>query len=364
MRASHHRRQRREAMRAIKATKPAHDVNVKKTLEPSPMPPPCSPTPPRSRIAVPLASIGGRNRGAMLQFVALQMADGGHKRGFLEPRTVRKLRKVDNTELGARRVGAASCPIVPTLDVGVFTNRKDLGYGGYSRVEIASWGCRRVVLKIFKGDDRIARGNLLKELEMCVMGRASPYVVIPIGKTTTVEGTPCLAFPYRGPTLGEAISEGTMTEPLDWCFRLCEAFGSLHRDAQVLHLDVKGNNVLVDVVRRRVYIIDLGLSVPVGRGVIGAQNPYYGKETKLRYWQPPELATVKEAKSSMEVYSIAFLLADILVPKERGHHTEKLVLGPIGSKYGKEVEDTVLRCFSSDPESRPTLDELSTLFLN
>eukprot|EP00959_Pyramimonas_sp_CCMP1952_P287963 6021797-Pyramimonas_sp.AAC.1 len=31
------------------------------------------------------------------------------------------------------------------------------------------------------------------------MGSASPYVVLPVKKSTTAEGIPCLAFPYRGP---------------------------------------------------------------------------------------------------------------------------------------------------------------------
>mmetsp|Transcript_14153 Transcript_14153/g.30251 ORF Transcript_14153/g.30251 Transcript_14153/m.30251 type:complete len:161 (-) Transcript_14153:49-531(-) len=150
-----------------------------------------------------------------------------------------------------------------------------------------------------------------------------------------------------------------MTDPFGWCAKLCAAFASLHRDARVLHLDIKGNNVLADVSKRKVYIIDLGLSVPLSAPV----NPYVGK-SKLRYWQPPELATLDLASSTAEVYSIAFLLCDVLVPKERGYHKERLVPGAIASRYGNQVvEDTVLRCFSEVPEARPTLDELSALFV-
>eukprot|EP00959_Pyramimonas_sp_CCMP1952_P383863 8044383-Pyramimonas_sp.AAC.1 len=50
-----------------------------------------------------------------------------------------------------------------------FTNRRPWESGSVSKVEIANWADRDVVLKLFSGEAEIAKANLTKELRMSLL---------------------------------------------------------------------------------------------------------------------------------------------------------------------------------------------------
>lgn len=280
---------------------------------------------------------------------------------------VRKLRLQVAPLLGV----TASTFCVAMIPFQVLTKKRSLTTGGYGRVYTAQWNDNIVVIKKFRGEE--AEKNASRELGQVQLGRVSSYVVALVGFTwwvsDTGERTPCLVYPYAGTTLWALISDQDrhpLANPLDVCAELCNAVHSLHADSGMLHLDLKGDNVIVRTrgtpVEYKVRLIDLGTSQPVGDN----HNPYLQQgrnKSNEKHWFAPEWEHDAYLTPHTDTWALGYLLADCLIPLGGGkYHTVAPSPGLISKKFDAEVEGIVLRCFNIVPRFRPSLVALKTLF--
>ena len=287
--------------------------------------------------------------------------------------------KVTQTEMDLLSVRNNPAPLltetaqlftVPYLMQAKFTDVIALRKGGYGMVYTAKWHNESVVVKLFRGED--AEKNACRELGQVQLARASWSVVPVVGYTWWVSRTlrtPCLVYRYAGDTLWSALSDPTshpLASPLGLCEELCRAVHSLHTDAGMIHLDLKGDNVILRLGRERgvykVRLIDCGTSQPV----IKNTNPYLrlGRDkSKEKHWFGPEYRNATSFKPSTDTWSLAFLLADCLLPQEDGqYHKVAPRRGDIARQFGTEVEEKVLLCFHEQPRWRPSLPCMIALF--
>lgn len=253
---------------------------------------------------------------------------------------------------------------VPYVRMSNFTERLEYSQGGYGTVEFAKWGDRDVVLKIFRNDKgRDATNNAVLEMRAAHQGRRSPYVIRPLCHSTQL-GIPVLVFPHCGKTIATVARDPrvqTTTQRLAICAKLSLALHSVHRVGYLLHNDVKSDNVVYKMSKSEITVIDFGLSITLNDR-FECCNPYPSRTKNTKYWHAPELLTGATLTEHADTYGLGFVLLDVLIPSAHGVHKVPPQKGALALDYGQQVEEFVLRCFSEQPRSRPTLDELAKAF--
>ena len=297
------------------------------------------------------------------------------------PATGKRPSVISLTEINVRKLRLQVAPLlgitastfcVAMIPFPVLTMKRSLTNGGYGRVYTAQWNDKTVVIKKFKGEE--AEKNASRELGQVQLGRVSSYVVPLVGFTWWVSDTgeqmPCLVYPYAGTTLWAVISDQDrhpLANPLGVCAEICNAVHSLHTDSGMLHLDLKGDNVILRTNQctpgeYKVRLIDLGTSQPVGDN----HNPYLQQgrnKSNEKHWFAPEWKHDRCLTPHTDTWSLGYLLADCLLPLGGGkYHTVAPSPGLISKKFDAEVEGIVLRCFNKAPRFRPSLVALKTLF--
>jgi serine/threonine protein kinase len=261
---------------------------------------------------------------------------------------------------------------IPKIPYAAFKNVSHLVSGGYGRVFTAKWNAKYVVIKKFRGDD--AEKYASRELGQVKVGSHSSYVVAVIGITwwpsDSGRSTPCLVYPYEGNTLWDAIKDQEshpLVEPLRACAEICNAVHSLHKDSGMLHLDLKGDNVLIRRKEKtgpyKVQLVDMGCSQLVKKNLNQYLEQFRHKASE-KHWFAPEWNHDTHLTPSADVWSLGYLLVDCLIPKGKGeYHSVPPSAGPIASKYNTKIEELVLGCFNTDPRFRPTIPLLRTAFI-
>jgi serine/threonine protein kinase len=294
------------------------------------------------------------------------------------------VKKLSTFSLGERKLIQLRKEAKPKLDTTAenfsitkipFTALKNLLHltnGGYGRVFTARWNDKYVVIKKFKGID--AEKNASRELGQVKLGSDSSYVVAVIGITwwpsESGRSTPCLVYPYEGNTLWDTIKDQEshpLVEPLRACAEICNAVHSLHIDSGMLHLDLKGDNVLIRRKEKtgqyRVHLVDMGCSQLMKYNLNQYLEQFRLKASE-KHWYAPEWNHDTHLTPSADVWSLGYLLVDCLIPKGKGeYHSVPPSAGPIASKYNTKIEELVLACFNTTPRFRPSIPRLKTAFI-
>jgi hypothetical protein len=244
-----------------------------------------------------------------------------------------------------------------------FSGIRDLSRGAFGVVVRAQWGPQSVVLKKFKGIPSVAAKNACREIENNAIGKACPYVIVPIAYTWGPKNRePCLVYEYGGRTLWQLseASISTRTSKIAICHKLCEGLAGLHQSGMI-HADLKGDNVLYRQSTGILRLIDLGVAMSITADI---KNPKIGKEGfARRYWHGPEFETSKTLSVAIDAFAVGFLLLDLLVPLTSGKKwTVQPGVGLVADVYDKNIEAYVLSCFEKEPTSRPLLHVLAQLF--
>jgi hypothetical protein len=257
----------------------------------------------------------------------------------------------------------ASQVCIPCIPYEEFTGMLRLNTGSFGVVVRANWGPQDVVMKFFKGSSSDAAKNACREMTNDAVGRTCAYVIVPIGYTWgPKKREPVLIYAFGGSTLWEVpeVSISTSTSKLSICHKLCEGVAGLHQSG-LIHADLKGNNVLFRQSTGKLRLIDLGVAMPITGDI---KNPKFQMEGFVRrYWQAPEYSTCKTLTVAIDTYAIGFLLLDLLVPLQSGK-TWRVQPQPglVAASFDKNMEASVLSCFSIEPTSRPLLRALAQLF--
>lgn len=150
--------------------------------------------------------------------------------------------------------------------LGEFRISAVLGRGGSGIVYDATWGPRRVALKVLHeelvGTERV-RSQFLTEAR-ALQGISHPSVVKVLGVGELPDGRPYLAMErLDGETLASVLARGPLAlgPALALFDELCEAVGALHAQGLV-HRDLKPENVFV-VAGEHAVLLDLGIAKDV-----------------------------------------------------------------------------------------------------
>ncbi len=154
-------------------------------------------------------------------------------------------------------------PAVLPASLGEFRIEAILGEGGSGVVYAATWGPRRVALKVLHpsltGSQRV-RAQFLSEAQK-LQGIAHPAVVKVLSFGEFADGRPYLAMEHlEGETLASVLARGALPLPkaLELFAELCGAVGALHEQG-LIHRDLKPENVFV-VAGKHAVLLDFGIA--------------------------------------------------------------------------------------------------------
>lgn len=191
-----------------------------------------------------------------------------------------------------------ACDLLPGLRIGEFQLLEELkGAPSGAGAERAVWlalggdGVRRVVLKLARMGHEDREQGLLQEYEWLVALAHDqlPKVYSSGADTSTLW---CwIAIQYvEGATLDRALKGLEVSAVSDLFWQACCALDFLHVGHQVVHGDVKPQNMIVENSpgRAKLNLIDLGLSGRLGEGEAGMVRgtPHYAAASVLRGERP------------------------------------------------------------------------------
>ena len=282
-----------------------------------------------------------------------------------------KVAGVKHVHYVANRVGISQVDFAEVVHTPLVEGKK----GGFGKVSVKMFlGVQVVALKEFKEGHF---GDMLRELLYALLAsQASRHVFPPLRygiRYSSGHVYPFLVFPYGGKTLWEFVDCDTLDLPLkrNMCVLLLEAVKELH-SADLVHGDIKGNNVLVlnkplgleGVV---VSLIDFSLTSTVDKTTtMYARLTEQEKVERLKraYWIAPELARGFNKSKTSDMYSVGFLLLDVLIPKgedRRSVYAGKKELETYIPYMDSRLATLTMNCFG-ERIGRPTAQELYSAF--
>jgi serine/threonine-protein kinase len=274
-----------------------------------------------------------------------------------------------------RQAGAAlASPGVGSTLPGGYVLRGEIGRGGMGRVFVASTASGMpVAVKVLAADLARCRGAHLRFVgEARAMSRVDHPNVLRL--LDAQEGGPCSFFVMelvRGVDLRDFICEaGPYGIPLRRALTLLEAVcagvAAIHR-AEVVHLDLKPSNVLVDA-SGRVVICDFGLARPCAPpcrfpdGVLAGTPGFIAPEVAEGVQRAP--------RPSADVYALGVIAYELLAgapafeadstTQDRGLPHERPVLPPraLNSAIPRALDDALVAALDHAPRRRPTAADL------
>ena len=150
--------------------------------------------------------------------------------------------------------------------------------------------------------------------------------------------------------------EKTLAEPLAQHFmnQIIETLRDCH-EAGVIHRDIKDENIILDLVRNRVKLIDFGSGSTV-------HNNKYKDFCGTRVYAPPEF--IREGwyfGESLTVWSLGILLFDMVCGNIPFHDDDQILAGVINFKdhVSEHCKHLIRWCLSSKHIERPTLEQIT-----
>ncbi|HLL22708.1 MAG TPA: serine/threonine-protein kinase, partial [Kofleriaceae bacterium] len=206
-------------------------------------------------------------------------------------------------------------PAVQTVPhaLGEFRISAVLGRGGSGIVYGATWGPRRVALKVLHeelaGTERV-RSQFLAEAR-ALQGISHPSVVKVLGVGELPDGRPYLAMEHLdGETLASVLARGplALADALSLFDELCEAVGALHAQGLV-HRDLKPENVFV-VAGEHAVLLDLGIAKEVAAA--SSTTTMEGGVRGTPAYMAPERFFGQPAGVTTDIYELAVTLYSML----------------------------------------------------
>ncbi len=205
----------------------------------------------------------------------------------------------------------------PLTSLGEFRIHAVLGAGGSGTVYDASWGPRRVALKVLHaallgtGPSSVKeRAQFLAEAQrLQQIGHPSVVKVLAVGELP--DGRPYLAMErLEGETLAALIGRGAL--PVDLALllfgELCGAVSALHEQGLV-HRDLKPENVYV-VNQRHVVLLDFGIAKDLGAPA--STTTQEGNVRGTPAYMAPERFFGQPAGLATDIYELALVLYAML----------------------------------------------------
>ncbi|MEO6776908.1 MAG: serine/threonine-protein kinase, partial [Kofleriaceae bacterium] len=201
--------------------------------------------------------------------------------------------------------------------MGEFGIHAELGRGGSGVVYDASWGPRRVALKVLHAEllgTGKERAQFLAEAQrLQQIGHPAVVKVLAVG--TLPDGRPYLAMErLEGETLAASIARGPL--PLDRAIalfgELCGAVGALH-DQGLVHRDLKPENVFVTAAAgggSHVVLLDFGIAKDLAAPASTTTQEGHVRGTPA--YMAPERFFGQPAGLATDVYELALVLYAML----------------------------------------------------
>jgi predicted Ser/Thr protein kinase len=247
----------------------------------------------------------------------------------------------------------------PTV-LGEFRVHSVLGEGGSGVVYDASWGPRRVALKVLHGSlvgTGKERAQFLTEAQR-LQQIMHPSVVKVLAVGQLPDGRPYLAMErLEGETLASVIARGALppARALEMFGDLCAAVQALH-DQALVHRDLKPENVFV-VADRHAVLLDFGIAKDLDAPA--STTTQEGNVRGTPAYMAPERFFGQAAGIATDVYELALVLYamlagrlpwdDVADPEARLQPRSLCELAPVSEALDVEIR----RALSTRVQNRP-----------
>jgi serine/threonine protein kinase len=271
-------------------------------------------------------------------------------------------------------------PMIGTV-IGSFVITRLLGRGGMGAVYLAQHKAAAHIRCVFKTMLAHLSNNALMisrfNIETEAVGRLehenivelNDFGVLPNGQMYMqfefIDGTPLDRF------LAEWGGRLSLHRAIYLAFQVCDALDHAHA-AGIVHRDLKPENLLVVVqdskrVPRLVKIVDFGISKVARRGEVQTiSGLVMGTPC---FMSVEQYANAAEATAKSDVFSLSIILWLMITGELPWGHPDPTVLyhlqrtvvptAPPEHVMPRAVANILLRCFSVDPDDRPTMAELA-----
>jgi len=152
----------------------------------------------------------------------------------------------------------------------------------------------------------------------------------------------------------------TETEILDYFTQVCLALQYLHKK-KIIHRNIKSNNI---------FLMKSGI---VKLGIFHISKSLKRVEKKMAqsiYYLPPEILSNKPYNVKSDIWALGILLYELLTFKMpfNDQSLPKLSIkinkgeyAPPSSEYSSEIRDLLKKCLTTNPDIRPSIDEILNL---
>jgi serine/threonine-protein kinase len=257
-------------------------------------------------------------------------------------------------------VSAAASERELPKSLGTFAIAGVLGEGGSGVVYDATWGHRRVALKVLReellGTPR-ERDRFLAEAEL-LQAVEHPGVVKVLGTGTLPDGRPYLAMEHLdGETLARRVERAPLdtAEALALFTQLADAVAALHARGLV-HRDIKPENIFV--VSGHAVLLDFGIAKP--EAAAPSTTTQEGSVRGTPAYMAPERFFGAPASTATDVYELAVVLyvmiagrlpwTDVVDPAARLNPPR---LSELGHAVSTALETALAMALSTRAEARP-----------
>jgi len=245
-----------------------------------------------------------------------------------------------------------------------------LGEGAFGRVYKAMWQGRIIAEKKITGQlDSVVMG----EIEILWRLR-HPNVAEMLGVVdTSTSGEICIITEfYNGGSLYDVLHgqkvQLSLEEIISYATDVAKAMTYLH-DYHITHRDIKSQNILLqkDGTNASAIVADFGVAK------MTEQTLKLATQIGTPNWMAPEIVVLNAKKgydSKVDVYSFAMLLYEMMTNQIPFAGMNAIQIGfclakgerpakpSISSRVPKELINLMTRCWSQEPEKRPSFDEI------
>ncbi|CAE6440078.1 unnamed protein product [Rhizoctonia solani] len=138
------------------------------------------------------------------------------------------------------------------------------------------------------------------------------------------------------------------------CVEICEGLSYLH-EIGIVHGDMKGANVLISEKGTPV-LIDFGNST-LREQTLKFTQPRSNSGLTVRWSALELLKGISTHNEASDVYALGMTIYEVIAVMEQRLPRRPVTL-PIGQKYGEEVWNLLISCWSPEPSGRPQAKEI------